>query len=389
MVPRSVVCTSLFPEDLDKDIWTWSLSRAAAIAVPTGFMYKTMASHVLLAACRQDELAWETSSTDQITRGAFTACLVKQLYQEDLSNVTYSTLLDLLPALEQQHPQCEGVNKRRFLFNGAVSARQVTFRLTIDGETSTLDAGEIHGVVKGTLFAVHALDNIMSMDSMIGILEADSVFPHWCTLRGRSGDAGFDIPPGARASVLNWRRGANALKVFIEPPRDDVQSIEHVFSLVESCHSADLVIRPTRGSNLQFERLDSLMSKYARLLDDIPSEPSLSDILQGVSHFNFHLSRRNSANPLKQDIEVVLHRLTQSNPEQIMEEPIYVPDGLLNISLVLDRENTVFIPSKAITAFNSNRVFYGLTIKNNSGCKLFPYIIYFDPADYSIQVRSP
>ena len=389
MLPRSVVCTSLLPEHLDKDIWTWGLSRAATIAVPTGFMYKTMASHVLLAACRQDELAWEISSTDQITRGAFTACLVKQLYQEDLSSITYSTLLDLIPALEQQHPQCEGVNKHRLLFNGAVSARQVTFRLTIDGETSMIDAGEIHGVVKGTLFAVHALDNIMSMDSMIGILEADSVFSHRCTLRRWSGDGGFDIPPGARASVLNWRRDMNVLKVYIEPPRDDVHSIEHIFSLVESCHSADLIIRLTHNNNLQFERLDTLMSKYARLLDDIPSESRLSDILQGVSHFNFHLSRHNSANPLKQEIEVVLHRLTQSNPEQIMEEPIYVPDGIFNMSLVLDRENAVFIPSKAITAFDSNRVFYGLTIKNNSGCKLFPYIIYFDPTDYSIQVRSP
>ena len=111
MVPCSVVSTLLLPEHLDKDIWTWGLSRAATIAVPTGIMYRTMASHVLLAACRQDELAWEISSTDQITRGAFTACLVKQLYQEDLSSITYSTLLDLLPALEQQHPQCEGVNK--------------------------------------------------------------------------------------------------------------------------------------------------------------------------------------------------------------------------------------------------------------------------------------
>ena len=43
--------------------------------------------------------------------------------------------------------------------NGVISARQVIFRLIIDDETSMTDADEIHGVVKGMLFAVHALDN--------------------------------------------------------------------------------------------------------------------------------------------------------------------------------------------------------------------------------------
>ena len=201
MVPRSV--DSMLPEDLDKDIWTWSLPRTAKISVPTGFMYKTMSSHVLLAACRQDELAWESSSTEQISHGAFTTCLVKQLYQEDLGHVTYSTLLDLLLALGQQHPQCEGVNKCRTLFNGAVGSRRATFRLSMNGEIYQVDAGDIHGVVEGTLFAVHAHDSITSLDSEIGILEAESVFPHYCTLRRRNEDMSFDIPPGARASVLS------------------------------------------------------------------------------------------------------------------------------------------------------------------------------------------
>jgi len=109
------------------------------------------------------------------------------------------------------------------------------------------------------------------------------------------------------------------------------------------------------------------MSKYARLLDDIPSESRLSDILQGVSPFNFHLSGRNSTNPLKQEIEVVLHCLTQSNPEQVMEEPIYVPDGIFSMSLVLDHENTVSLPRKPRMAFYDNSVFCGLTIKDKPG----------------------
>jgi len=82
-----------------------------------------------------------------------------------------------------------------------------------------------------------------------------------------------------------------------------------------------------------------------------------------------------------------MHRLSQCNPEQISEEAIYMPDGICNVSLIPNRdsENTVFIPSKGTT---TQRVFYGLTVKNNSGRKLFPYLLNFDPSDYSIQVRS-
>jgi len=225
------------------------------------------------------------------------------------------------------------------------------------------------------------------VDSEIGILEADVVAPNSCTLRRRKDDTEFDIPPGANALVLNWRQRENVLKVFVEPILDDIQPIEDIFSLADVSSNVDLVIRRTGSDKLQFERMDPLISKYSRVLNNIPAQPALSDVMRGVAHFNFHLSRRNIANPLEKEVEVVLHRLTQSNPEQIKEEPIYVPDGLLDMRLALDRENTVFIPKKATMAYNSNRVFYGLTIKNNSGRNLFPYLVYFDPSDYSIQVK--
>jgi hypothetical protein len=387
MVARTVESTSVLPEDLDRAIWVRGLPQTPAIDIPTGFLDKTMSSHVLLAACRPNQIAFENSSVGDIVRGAFTRSLVKLLYEADLTQVTYSEVPALLPELPLQHPQCEGVNKARVLFNGAVHARQMTFKLYIEGGEYRADAGDIHGVVNGTLFAVHALGNVTSIDSETGILQADFVFTHTCTLRRRREDVEFDILAGARGSVLNWREAEKVLKVFMEPPSDQVQSIEHVFDLVDHSESADLVVRRTGGGILQFERLDPLMSKYARVLDKT-CESNLSNILQGVSHFSFHLCRRNSANPLHQLVKVVMHRLTQSNLDEIWEEPVYIPDGHFDMPLVLDHPNTVFISSQPTTAVNSDRVFYGLTLQNYSGRKLFPYIMYFDPSDYSIQVMS-
>ena len=116
---RSVLSDSRLPEDLDKDIWEWSPTRAEKPGVRTDFFNKNMSSHVLLAACREDELAWERSFGDNTPRGAFTHCLITQMYKEDLYQLTYSTLLNRLPLLKNQHPICEGMNKNRILFNGA------------------------------------------------------------------------------------------------------------------------------------------------------------------------------------------------------------------------------------------------------------------------------
>jgi len=48
----------------------------------------------------------------------------------------------------------------------------------------------------------------------------------------------------------------------VESARDEVQPMKDTFSLVNSSDNADLVIRRTDDGELQFERLDFLMSKY-------------------------------------------------------------------------------------------------------------------------------
>ena len=381
-VARRVENASPLPEELDKDIWMWGLPRIATPNLPTGFLDKTMSSHILLAACRHDEVAFEDPSTENMIRGAFTHRLVDLLYKEDLTRITYSDLFDLLPRLEQQHPQCDGKNKGRALFNGAYNARPTTFRLSVYGSVYQADVGSIHGVVKGTVFAVRGHGTITNGDAEPGILEADRVDALTSSLRRRGGDEYFTIPVGARVLVLNWRQDQNVLKIFIDPSHDGVKSPKHTLSLVDSSDSADLIVRRIDSATFLFERLDPLLLKWAQMLNDVRPKPDLWEVLQGVSHFHYHLYRRNSANPLKQDVEVVLRRLKR------IEEATYMPDGEFDMPLVLDCENTVFISNTTTAAFDNNRVFYGLTVVNKSGRNLFPYLVYFDPSDYSIQVKS-
>ncbi|KIM75324.1 hypothetical protein PILCRDRAFT_13733 [Piloderma croceum F 1598] len=328
-------------------------------------------------------LALKSTSMEEIVCGVFTQALVTFLDRElDTTNLTYSSLLNRLPPLERQHPQCSSKNRTCALFGGLVG-HPVTFGLSYHDGKYRAEAGKIHGVVKGTLFAIHTLANDTATNLESLVFEAVLIFPHSCILRQRSIDViKFEIPTGARVSVSSWRQGDKVLKVFIGSPHDGVQSIEDIFSLVDF-ESADLVIHCTGEGTLQFERLDPLMSKYAPVLCNISTEPSLSKILQGVSHFNFHIYRCNSKEPLQPHVKVILHRLTQSNPNQVLEQPIYAPDGHIDIILITERENTVFASSKATADINGP--FYRLTVTNESGRDLFPYLFYFDPSDYSIQ----
>jgi len=181
-VARRVLGATPLPPNIDKSIWMWGLSGSET---SKGFLDNTMSSHVHLAACRYDEFAFEDPSAENMVRGAFTRDLVRILYQEkDLTKITYSALLHLLPALEHQHPQCSGKNKGRILFKGLTGTHPMAFRLFVDDGRYFAEAGDVHGVVKGTLFAIHAYRNSMSTGPEIGILEADVVYARFCRLGG-------------------------------------------------------------------------------------------------------------------------------------------------------------------------------------------------------------
>src|SRR5258705_13809873 len=91
-VARQVDGASPLPEELDRKIWEWGLSSSDK---SNGrFLDNTMSSHVLIAACRSNEVAFGDPLTVNIVRGAFIHCLVKLLDQEnDLTQITYRTLV--------------------------------------------------------------------------------------------------------------------------------------------------------------------------------------------------------------------------------------------------------------------------------------------------------
>ena len=86
------------PSNLDQDIWTRSHGvfecSERGTEVDSGFARKGLRSHVLLAACRSQELAYERTD-----RGLFTVALLKTLMDIGIDKLTYATLFDRMPFL--------------------------------------------------------------------------------------------------------------------------------------------------------------------------------------------------------------------------------------------------------------------------------------------------
>ncbi|KZV82917.1 hypothetical protein EXIGLDRAFT_684410, partial [Exidia glandulosa HHB12029] len=124
-------------------------SRGSRPAV--GFEAHGLASHVLLSACSEQESARECNG-----RGVFTKMLFELLRTTSSHQITYNDLIEQLPALPSQHPQCEGKSRGRLLFDAKVpNVRRVLFPMkTVSQGVFKLEAGEIHGITAGAQFDV-------------------------------------------------------------------------------------------------------------------------------------------------------------------------------------------------------------------------------------------
>jgi hypothetical protein len=354
-----------------------------------------MASHVLLAACCQHQYAHEATTADGIPCGFFTDNLLKQLRLVDLERVTYADLLNQLPELINQKPQCEGENKTRFLFDGKMSAVDPkAFRLTEGGGHIKVCAGSIQGVVVGTEFKVHGLDSTPSSPVILGTLVALSVGLDSSKLNQCPGADKFDIPQGARAVVSDWKNDAFTLKVAVElkpedqlaralfPDRDITLGdqvrlmLGNGFVQVLERANADIVVKRKSAAEeiLCIERLDSLIPKYANVttqFDPVNKLNHFACIFDAIAQFNYHLARHRADDPFEQKVSLELFRLNKQpgSSEWVPDEGVGNLLGNNDARLQADEEAR-----------------YGLTITNRSQYDLYPYLFYFDPSDYSISV---
>lgn len=351
--------------------------RSGHVDLPPGISYKFMHSHVLLAACRQQQRARECLSASGEPCGFFTDSLIRTLRGVGPNRITYSALLELLPTLPDQNPQCEGANKDRFIFHveGPGRARESYALFVKEDGTLEVDVGNLHGVVVGTQF-VPATDASGRPD-LDRVFVAVSVELDSAILIPLVPVEDLVLPEGTRMVVSDWNNEAAMMKVFVHASAGfslatsdlSVQRMKPGFLLVDSLDNADLAVRQTSEEEISLTRLDARLSRYAvpdlKLKVPIPDVPYLLD---AVAHFNYFLGRHNGRGPIP-GVTLEMHNL-------IGEYPLRVPNPEVG-DMIVDNEVRFQLETEAK---------YGFAICNYSQHDLFPYLFYFDPAAYSIDV---
>ncbi|KAF8685085.1 cysteine-type peptidase [Rhizoctonia solani] len=364
-------------------------------------------THILLAACQEEELAQEIPNVDPEThelgnppsKGVFTSTLLHELRKADLGYTSYTTLFrnmlsthrEFRPKLSQplgrQTFQCEGRNQDRLLFSVqfSISKGKISLMPTSDKAVYRARVGSAQGVVPGTEFGVFT-DRMDSKAPPLAMLVARSVGPTMSELFSIEPNNPQDIPGGAYATIIKYNDHSNGVRIWVdEGVRADefwqriitnLQPLPIFWADSKSPGHQDMEIVMfgedihVRGGHLTPGNLGNphtLRRHY--------DEKRLVEMLCAIVYFHYHLKVKNNDAPLREKLGVTLRELKEKNNNwgSIIYES--VGNDLFGES-VSNGTVTIIHP-------DPDKI-YGLELVNNSTENLYPYILYYDFEDYSV-----
>ncbi|KAF8154196.1 caspase domain-containing protein [Crassisporium funariophilum] len=346
-----------------------------------------LTSHVLLAACRQDQTAKESYG-----HGLFTCALLKTLQKVGYDKISYKDLIRLLPDIgREQNPQCEGVHSSRFLFNSKVKKSQILHRAEVQSGVPVsylIRSGEANGITIGAEFALYPDDNVRCSPSKTFV--ASSITAFTSVLRPMPNTDATGLPDIAFA--LETRKGKQeAVRVAIGKPAISSMGLsdEQLSSmrenlrdtgvmLVEDRDGADLALA-VEEDTVGFEILDKpcidhgMKHTLYRQWEKDNALDTLYLILQSAAHFYFHLTRSNKTGQLASRVDFQCTRIIAKESRfNRFPNQIRVPaggnlkkDGLIDVLI-------------------EDGVEYGFKMTNNSPISLYASFFYFDNSDLSV-----
>ncbi|KAG6918443.1 hypothetical protein DXG01_014624, partial [Tephrocybe rancida] len=292
-------------------------------------------SHVLLAACKKEQPAFERDG-----HGDFTSALLTLLKEQGVDNLTYSDLI----------------------------------------------TGEAHGVTKGAKFAIYRKNHVpMSIGSFV-LTQALDPFTSKCFLFGTT-----PSPLPENLYVVLTQVGERPdLHLFV-PPNDDFHGMhrsnddlnKRFICLVDSVDEPlDLVIS-THGGQVEFEIQDSESCKYG--LTRMPfghlvqaDDPNhIFSILCSTADFYWHLRHLNEVSSLTEKVRIECLELecTSDSLTEDLEDTWVPKEGGSN--LINDKVAFVDVNSGGDIA-------YGYRLINESTQPLYAALFYFGVSDLSI-----
>ncbi|TDL22051.1 hypothetical protein BD410DRAFT_840169 [Rickenella mellea] len=386
LVPRQILNP---PAIIVKDWHVSSQSRGAAVA--PGFGGQNQESHVLLAACGREELAWENPKTQ---RGLFTTALLEALSESDLCDLTYNTLFRKIhiPVGPPQTPHCYGRHIGRRLFNGHATGADPSFVFGYkrDDGTIILDAGGAHGVQLSSRYSLYRNNVGSSLSNPhLGFLVVHSITPNTSILVPTKDSPSFEIPSKFCArdarnnpyrTIVVYCKDQSKLEAVLLKTleRANIRSLEATgIVFVDNVKSADLSIS-FEDNEVVFYRKESTETAFIapRIRRTIPVDDSegVFRVLRASANFNAHLNTTStSAHPISDNmVTMEFQKLDGKWSDEY--KWVVTPTGP---NLIANEQVDMVVDSNVI---------FGVTIHNHTDSPLYPYLFYFDGSDFGIQV---
>ncbi|KAH7337409.1 caspase domain-containing protein [Rhizoctonia solani] len=364
-------------------------------------MVPSLETHILLAACQDNEQAQETpnNKVESGCSGVFTTALLNELRKCDLGNTastSYATLIRKLLSAHHHHRlntyeragsqtfQCEGRNQDRLLFSTKYSTSKGKIALipTTDKSGYCVRVGSAQGIVPGTEFRVFSdrMDRtappIILVSQEVGTIESHLRSPNHATLQ--------EVPEDAYASIIKYNDHSNGVRIWVDGAikqnefwrevLDNMSSLP--VSWATSPHAHDIALLSTdKGVELKTSHLTPGQFQISRILKPSLGDKQLEEILAAVVYFHFHLKHHNQEPPVQTQLRMTLRELGEK--PNSWGSIIYEPKGddLFGKS-VSDGTVATLRPDPNIA--------FGLELINNSGENLYPYVLYYDFEDYSV-----
>ncbi|KAF8519186.1 caspase domain-containing protein [Gautieria morchelliformis] len=387
-VPRVARFLHELPADLDNDLYPEEKGRN--MNTPTAFLEQNLRSHILLAACGAEELAYENT---KLGRGAFTTAFIQTLKTADVHKLTYMGFMDRLPNLPRQNPQCEGYHRDRMFFDAKLPGADRRFiGVEETHKTYKLKAGTAQGVTVDSEFTIHADHAHVSDNPAICRMRATEVYPFRTILEPIDTITAIKIPKPAYAREVRCGSGQE-LRVHFSEAFERVLSIQDVQQaglssnepnfgfIVSDVDNAEMLVDikdTSDGKCVVFSTMEQLATQYGykQLPHEVKADPEIiCRVLRGAARWNHHFKRTNHAR-FSGLVDLEFYRLDKTDGKfdelgMLVMLPAN-PDKNMNrtgvVDLVVKKDH-----------------FYGVKIVNNSKVDLYPYLFYFDLGDQCIE----
>ncbi|KAG8715601.1 hypothetical protein FRC11_002488 [Ceratobasidium sp. 423] len=385
--------SAAYPSELKQDITSKETSGK--------LMAPSLETHILLAACREDELAQEvpnfgTESGGSQCGGVFTTALLKELRRCDLETTSYTTLIrNLLAAHQEQRYktservgpqtfQCEGRNQDRLLFSVQYSTSKGKIALipTSDKSVYRVRVGSAQGIVPGTEFRVFW--EKMNPTAPPVILVAKNVGSVISQLHGPNPNKPPEIPKDAYATITKYNDHSNAVRIWVHGSVKRDETWKSVLAGLDPLPISwatlpkdhDIALLPA-DEDVRFQGTHLIPGQFvtSHILKSSLGAKRLIEILTPLVYFYFHLKIQNKDAPVRAHLSIKLRELSERTNSwgsiiyEVKGDDLFGDSASAGTVATLQAD-----PDKA----------FGLELVNNSQENLFPYVLYYDFEDYSV-----